>query len=156
MAIPSKVSNYLKKLKIKYKPVRHKKVYTAYDAAATMKAKLGEIAKALHIIADKKHYLVVLPASYRLDVTKLKKLLRAKKLEIAKEKLMTKVFKLKKGPVVPFVGFYKDVEVLIDRALSRAKRVIVSAGTFEDSLEMKFKDFVKAAGGKMSVFGKKK
>jgi len=154
MPIPAKVKNYLEKIKIKYKPVVHKTVYTAYDMAVTLKAKLGEVAKTVHVVADKKHIIVVLPASHLLDLVKLKKMLKAKKVEIAKEKLMTEVFKIKKGAVVPLKELHKDTEIIVDKAFARAKRVIMSAGTFEDSLEMKTKDFLKAVGGKLENFAK--
>lgn len=146
----------LEELKVKYKPLAHKTVYTAYDAATTLKAKLNEVAKSVHVVADKKHIIVVLPASHMLDLNKLKKILKAKKVEIAKEKLMTKVFKVKKGAVVPLQNLHQDAEVLVDKTFSKAKRVIMSAGTFEDSLEMKTKDFLKAVGGKLETFAKKK
>lgn len=156
MSLPAKIVRHLEKLKIKYKPVKHRTVYTAYDAAATMRARLGEIAKTLHIVADKKHVLAVVPASHMLDLGKLKKLLKAKKTEIAKEKYMIKVFGIKKGSVVPFAGLYKDVGVWVDRGFSRAKRVFVSGGTFQDSLEMKVKDFLRAAEGVLASFAVKK
>src|SRR3990167_6314642 len=123
MPIPAKVINYLKTLKIKAKPIVHKTVYTAYDAAATMKAKLNEIPKVLHVVADKKrHIIVVVPASYQVDFQKLKKALGAKKVELANEKMMRKVFKMKKGALTAFGGLYKNAEVLVDRAFARAKR----------------------------------
>lgn len=154
--IPAKITKHLEKLKIKYKPIRHKKVFTAYDAAATMKAKTGEVAKTLHVVVDKDHVLIVLPASHHLDLSKLKKIFKAKKIEIAKEKLMTKIFDIKKGTVVPFAALHKDVDILVDKTLAKAKRVITSAGTFEDSLDMKAKDFLKATGGKLNSFSKKR
>lgn len=157
MAIPTKVTNYLKILKIKAKPIAHKTVYTAYDAAATMKAKLREIPKVLHVLADKKrHVIVVVPADYQVDFQKLKKALNAKKVELASEKLMAKAFKVKAGAMTAFGGLYKDTEVLVDKAFSKAKKVIAGAGTYTDSLEMKTKDFLKATEGKLGNVGKKK
>ncbi|OGL92774.1 hypothetical protein A3H11_05475 [Candidatus Uhrbacteria bacterium RIFCSPLOWO2_12_FULL_47_10] len=157
MATPKQVTSYLQKLKIKYTPIVHKTVYTAYDAAATMKAKLHEIPKVLHVLADKKrHIIVIVPASYQVDFQKLKKALNAKKVELANEKMMRKVFKMKKGALTAFGGLYKDTEVLVDKAFARAKKVIAGAGTYTDSLEMKTKDFLKATGGKMGGYGKKR
>ena len=157
MAIPKKVTNYLDQARIKYKPIIHKTVYTAYDAAQTIKAKLHEIPKVLHVLADKKrHIIVIVPASYQVDFAKLKKALKAKKVELASEKLMYKAFKMKKGMLTAFGGLYKDTEVLVDKAFGRAKRVIAGAGTYTDSLEMKTKDFMRATGGKMGVYGKKR
>src|SRR3989338_8787628 len=98
MPIPKKILTYLAALKIKTKPIVHKTVYTAYDAAATMKAKMNEIPKVLHVLADKKrHIIVIVPASYQVDFQKLKKALKAKKVELANEKVMEKMFKVKAG-----------------------------------------------------------
>jgi Ala-tRNA(Pro) deacylase len=155
MAIPKKLLNYLDKTKIGYKIIRHKTVYTAYDAAQTLKAKLGEIAKTLVIKADKNYLLAVLPASHKLDLGKLKKLIKAKKVEITKEGIMKKIFKVKPGAVTPFGHIYK-VPVYIDKSLLRAKQIIAGAGTFEESVVMTAKNFLKATEGVVGIFGKKK
>lgn len=157
MPIPPKVKKYLEQTKIKYKPIAHKTVYTAYDAAQTMKAKLNEIPKVLHVVADKKrHILVIVPASYNVDLAKLKKALRARKVEVATEKAMQKAFKIKAGALTAFGGLYKDADVFVDKAFTRARRVLASAGTLTDSLEIKTKDFLKATQGQVGQFGKPK
>lgn len=155
MAIPKKILSYLDRVKAVYKPVRHKTVYTAYDAAQTLGAKLGEIAKTLVVRADKFYLLAVLPASRNLDLGKLKKLVRAKKIEIAKENVMKKIFKVKPGAVTPFGEIYK-IPVYVDRAMMRAKKVIAGAGTHEDSVVMSAKNFLKVSRGVIGNFGKKK
>ena len=155
MAIPKKLLAHLDKAKIKYKIVRHKTVYTAYDAAQTLGAKLGEIAKTLVIKADKIYLLAVLPASHKLDLGKLKKIIKAKKIEITKEGVMKKIFKIKPGAITPFGQIYK-VPVYIDKGMLRAKQIIAGAGTFEESVVMTAKNFLKATGGITGVFGKKK
>ncbi len=153
--IHKKLLNYLNKAKVSYKTIKHKTVYTAYDAAQTMKAKLNEVAKTLVVKADKFYVLVVLPASHKLDLGKLKKFLKVKKIEIAKEKVMQTVFKVKPGVITPFGELYK-IPVYIDKALLKAKKIIASAGTYEDSVIMTVKNFIKAAKGTVGDFGKKK
>lgn len=153
--ISKKLLNYLDKVKVSYKTVKHKTVYTAYDVAQTLKAKLSEVAKTLVVKADKAYVLIVLPASHRLDLKKLKKILKAKKVEIAKEKVMSTVFKIKPGAITPFGALYK-VPVFVDKALLKAKKIIASAGTYEDSVIMTAKNFIKAVKGTMGDFGKKR
>jgi len=153
--IPKKILNYLDKAKVGYKTIKHKTVYTAYDLAQTLKVKLSDVAKTLVVKADKIYVLVVLPASHKLDLGKLKKVLKAKKVEIAKEKIMKVVFKVKPGAITPFGELYK-VPVFIDRALLKAKKIIAEAGTYEDSVIMTAKNFIKAVKGTIGDFGKKK
>lgn len=155
MAIPKKLLSYLDKAKIGYKIVRHKTVYTAYDAAQTLGVKLGEIAKTLVIKADKIYLLAVLPASHKLDLGKLKKVVKAKKIEIAKEGMMKKIFKIKPGAITPFGQIYK-VPVYVDKSMLKVKQITAGAGTFEESVVMTAKNFLKATGGILGIFGKKK
>jgi prolyl-tRNA editing enzyme YbaK/EbsC (Cys-tRNA(Pro) deacylase) len=155
MAIPKKILKYLDSAKTGYKIVRHKTVYTAYDAAQTLGVKLNEIAKTLVVKADKLYLIVVLSASHRLDLGKLKKIAKVKKIEIAKENVMQKIFKVKPGAVTPFGALYKT-PVFVDRALLRSKKIIAGAGTHEDSVVMTAKNFLKATGGTVGDFSKKK
>jgi Ala-tRNA(Pro) deacylase len=155
MAVSKKLLSYLDRKKAAYKLIKHRTVYTAYDAAKTMRAKLDQIAKTLVVKADRFYLLAVLPATRRLDLGKLKKITKAKKLEIAKENVMKKVFKTKPGAVVPFGELYK-VPVFIDKTLLKAKQIIAGAGTHEDSLVMTGKNFLKAVGeARVADFGSK-
>ncbi len=155
MAVSKKLLSYLDQKKIGYKMLKHRTVYTAYDAAKTMRAKLDQIAKTLVVKADKIYLLAVLPATRRLDLGKLKKITKAKKLEIAKENVMKKVFKTKPGAIVPFGGLYK-VPVFVDKTLLKVKQVIAGAGTHEDSVVMTGKNFLKAVGdATIADFGSK-
>lgn len=143
--IPAKILNYLKKNKISHEVIQHKVVYTAYDLANTLAKKLNEIAKTLVVKVDKGYVLVVLPANLRLDLAKVKKALKAKSVELAPEKVMEKVFKVKPGAITPFGSLHK-VEVLLDKALLKTQKAIVSAGSFTDSLRLKVKDLQKLEG----------
>lgn len=152
MPIPKKLLSHLDKNKIKYEILKHKTVYTAYDLANTLKKKLSEIAKTLLVKADKEYYLVVIPAHYRLDLGKLKKLLKSKKIEIAKENIMQKVFKIKPGAITPFGAIHKT-GVFIDRALLKTQSIIMGAGSFTESLRLKIKDFLKLEDPILGSFG---
>ncbi|RLG90175.1 MAG: hypothetical protein DRO36_06545 [Candidatus Hecatellales archaeon] len=155
MPIPKKLLNHLDKNKTKYEILKHRTVYTAYDAAQTMKRKLQEIAKTLLVKADKKYYLVVIPAHYKLDLAKVKKLLKAKKVQLAKEGEMKTKFKVKPGAITPFGTIHK-VEVLVDKALLKVRDAIFGAGSFTESIRMKVKDFLKTEEAKTGNLGKKK
>ncbi len=166
MAIPAKVASYLKKNKTQSETVSHKKVFTAYDLAQTLKLKLNEIAKTLLVKVDKRFVLVVVPAHYKLDFGKLKKLLKAKSVSIAKEAEMVKQLKVKPGAITPFGGIHK-VAVVLDRGLAKAGKALFGTGSFTESLRLKVTDFIKLeqpttgsvgapAGLKLQVKAKKK
>lgn len=154
--IPAKVTNFLKKLKVKHEILSHRTVFTAYDLAQTLKKKLGEVAKTLVVKVDKGHALVVLPASHQVDFKALKKVTGAKKVDIDRENMMTKLFRVKPGAISPFHGVLHKLPVYVDRALMRVPKAVVQAGSFSQSLHMKTKDLLKAVEGKLGSFAKKR
>ncbi|MDX9893155.1 MAG: YbaK/EbsC family protein [Patescibacteria group bacterium] len=153
MAIPKSTKNYLDKKMAKYDELTHKTVYTAYDAAQTLRRELREIAKSLLVATDKAYVIAVLPAHMRIDMVKLKKSLRARKVSIPNEKVMVKVFKVKPGSMTAFGGLHK-IEVVVDKSLLKVKDVILSAGSFTDSVRMKTKDFIDLEQAKLVNFAK--
>ncbi len=156
MKVPAKVANFLKKQKVKHEVVEHRKVFTAYDLAQTMKKKLSDVAKTLVVKADKGHVIVVLPASRQVDFKALKKAIGAKKVEIDRENVMVKLFKVPAGALSPFHGVMNKIPVYVDKALMKAQKTVVQAGSFEESVHLKTKDLLKAIDGKLANFSKKR
>lgn len=142
MPIPKKVRDYLKKSETAFEEVAHKTVYTAYDLAQTLKSELKDIGKALIVKADRAYVLVIVPASARVNVPKLKKALRVKKLSIPDEKVIVKVFKVKKGSISAFGKLHK-IETVVDKGLLKVKKVVLQTGSFTDSVRVKVADFIK-------------
>lgn len=152
MKIPAKVTNYLNKHNVKYDVVKHKTVYTAYDLAQTLKRKLNEVVKTLVIKVDKGHALVILPASHQVDFKALKKAIGAKLVDIDKENVMAKLFKVKPGAVSPFHGPLHKLPVYVDKTVVKLQKAVVQAGSFENSLHLKTKDLLKALEGRVAKF----
>lgn len=153
MAVPKHVKKYLDGRMARYDEMAHKTVYTAYDAAQTLRRELKDIAKNLLIAADKAYVIAVVPAHMRVDLGKLKKALNAKKVSIPNEKVMIKVFKVKAGAMTAFGGLHK-VEVMADKSLLKTREIILSAGNFTDSVRMKVKDYLKLEQAKLASFAK--
>ena len=99
--------------------------------------------------------LIVLPAGKYVDFNGIKKALKAKKVSIASEKDIAKCLKTKVGLLHPFGSEY-NIQTLLDKGMSRSKKMIASAGTFTDSVEITLKDFEKLVKPIKGVFGKSK
>lgn len=160
MPVPKPILKHLDKRGAKYAIVTHKKVYTAYDAAQTLKKKLDEIVKNLLIQTDKGFVVVLLPASKNLNLAKLKQLMNAKgkgvkKVEIPKEGVMVRLLKVKPG-ALPAFGSFHDLEVYMDKSLKKAKKAIFPSGSFTDSIEMAMKEFEKLEEPIVGVFSEMK
>jgi len=145
--LPKKVIAYLEKAGVPHNIIEHKTVYTAYDAAMTMGKKLEEIAKSLVVKADKDYYMVLLPANRNLDLEKVKKnisKLKQKDVKVIKipgEKIMQNALKLKNETVSAFGELHK-LPTIIDKGLTKAKKVVFSSGGLNHSIEMNIKDFL--------------
>ena len=120
-----KLIKYLDDNKVKYEVIEHRVVYTAYDVAATMHVKLGEIAKSLLIKFNKpfedgkKPYaLAVVAADKNIDLKKLSKVVSDWAVKLNKELRMKKPEKGKKMLVdiynkVAKVGLPKEQDMKV-------------------------------------------
>ena len=162
--IPKPLQKYLAKLDIKAEAVVHKTVFTAYDLAKTTALKLDDIAKTILLKVEPyyekdgkkfKYIIAALPASHQLDLAKLKKLLKVKKVSIPQEKVMAKLYKVKAGALTAFGKIHDETPVVVDKALLKSKKILARSGSFTASLFMKGKDFLKASEGKVMVFAKR-
>ena len=156
--LPKKVIAYLEKAGVPHKILEHKTVYTAYDAAQTLRKKLGEVAKSLLIKADKDYYVLILPADQQVDFKKLGKCLtlaqgkEVKTIKIPGEKIVQELLKLKNETVSAFGQLHK-VPVVMEKELGKLKQAIFSSGGFNHSVEMAVKDFMKMENVKTGSFG---
>ncbi|MFC1638877.1 aminoacyl-tRNA deacylase [Patescibacteria group bacterium] len=155
-----KILKHLEKHGVKFQLVPHKKVYTAYDLAQTAGTKLDEIAKTLLVKAELpelkkrgKYYVIVLPASYNVDLKKVKKAIKAKKVELAPEKVFKKLG-IEPGALSPF-GSQHDFDVVVDKGLAKAKKAVVGAESFVESLHLKVKDLIELEDATVEFVGKK-
>ena len=159
--LPQKVIDYLEKAGIDHEVLEHKTVYTAIDAANTLKRKMGEIAKSLIVKADQDYFLVLLPADHNLDFNKLKKEISKSKgrdvkvVKIPGEKIVENALKVKAGTLTAFGNMHK-VPVIIDKQLQKSKKAIFSAGSLNHSLEIAVNDFVNLENALLANFGIKK
>jgi len=158
---PNKTIKYLEDAGIKHDILEHKTVYTAIDAAHTMKRKMEQVTKSLLIKADKDYFVVLLPADHNLDLDKLKKVVSkeqnkdVKVIKIPGEKIAREVLKVKNDAMAAFGSLYK-VPVIVEKKLANVKKAIFSSESFNHSVEMAVKDFVKLEQAALGSFGVKK
>ena len=83
-------------------------------------------------------------------------------MEIVKETQIKKILKEAPGVLTAF-GSVHHMDVVLDRALLKAEKVIFNAGSFTESLRLRMKDYVKVehpktgtVAAKVSGLGKQK
>jgi len=73
MAVSRKLLKLLNDQKAKHEVIAHKKVFTAFDKAATLKVKASQVAKTLAVGLDREYAIVVVSSHRNLDFSALKK-----------------------------------------------------------------------------------
>ncbi len=142
--IPKKVGGFLEKNNIKCEVMGHRTVYTAFDKAATLKMKPAPIAKVLVVKIDGTLAMAVVGGDRNLDMEKLQKTAKAKKIDFAKEKSISETFKgIDPGAIPPFAGLW-NLPVYCDKKLLESPKIILSAGSYETSLAITPAAFKKA------------
>ncbi len=150
--MPKKLVSLLEKSHAPFEVVPHRVVFTAYDAAQTLKVKLAEIAKTLLVKIDRGYALVILSAEQNLDLKKLSKLTDAKKISFPKEKEVMAFIKSTKAPVSSFGSLY-GIPVILEKKFSKARTAFFSAGSFTEAIRMKLADFIVLEQPAVAAFG---
>lgn len=151
--MPKKLLTVLQKEAVPFEEVTHRIVYTAYDTAQTLRAKLTEVAKPLLLKADKGWVLAVLSAGQNIDLKKIGKIIGAKKIRIPTEKEIIAALELKKKQGLASFGSLYAIPVVLEKAFAKNASAIFSSGSFTESLKMKLKDFIKMESPIVGVFG---
>lgn len=158
MPVPKKVSNSLEKAKIKYEVVKHRTVYTAFDKAATLKVPQKIVGKTLVMKVDsqgksaapcgidKKVTLVLIPANKNLDISKLRKAAKAKKISFINESWIKKNLKGIKVGAIPPLGSLWGLSTFVDKLLTNLPKIILNSGDHKFSIKVKGNTLKKLIG----------
>jgi Ala-tRNA(Pro) deacylase len=153
MTILKKLKDYLEKNRVSYEVGFHPEVFTAQEIAAAQHVPGKEVAKVVMVKADGKMLMLVLPASYQIDAKKLKKVLKAKKISIAKEKQFGELFPdCEVGAMPPFGNLY-NLEVWVDQVLTEDASIVFQAGNHIETMRIKYSDYARLVNPKVGDFG---
>jgi len=152
MTVLKKLKEYLEKSRVRYEVGYHERVYTSQEVAAAMHVPGKELAKVVIVKADGKMVMLVLPASYRVETKKLKKVLKCKKLGVAKEKEFEETFPdCEIGAMPPFGNLY-HLEVWVDQALTEDEMIVFRAGSHVETLKIRYEDYARLVNPRVGDF----
>lgn len=146
------VIKFLKKSKVKYEVTKHKPAFSAQEMAAVEHEPGKYVAKPVIVKADGKYVMCVLSACYKIDMRTLKKQLGAKKVELAEEKDIGKLFDdCDLGAEPPFGNLY-DLPTIMDKSLEKDDHITFQAGSHEKAVRMSMTDYMKLVEPKVLDF----
>ena len=153
MAISERLKMFLQASKVKYTVAKHPVVYTAQEIAAAQHVPGRQLAKCVLVKTDRGPLLAILPAIHLIDLKKLRSLVVAKTLTIAKEADIKERFPdVEVGAMSPFGNLYQ-VPVIVDRVLGDSADIVFNAGSHTETIKMRYRDFAALVKPKVGAFG---
>jgi Ala-tRNA(Pro) deacylase len=140
-----KLKEYLDNLNIKYVIINHALAYTSQQIASITHIRGKELAKTVMVIIDGKMAMVVLPASYKVDLDLVKKAARAKTISLATEAEFQDRFPdCEAGAMPPFGNLY-GMDVFVEEKLAEDEEIAFNAGSHLELIKLAYKDFERLA-----------
>ncbi len=137
----SKLREFLDRNQIKYLVISHSVAYTAQGIAALTHIPGRELAKTVMVMVDGKLAMAVVPASFRVDLFKLRRYLGAESVELASENDFRDRFPdCETGSMPPFGNLY-GMDVFADESLAEDKEIAFNAGSHRELVRMSYADF---------------
>lgn len=152
MTVARKLKEFLDNSKVPYKLATHQEVYTAQEVAASLHVKGQYLVKVVMIKSKDKLIMATLPASHKVNVEKVKTILKDPQARLATESEFKSVFPDCDVGAMPPFGHLYNVELYADKSLSKDEEIIFQAGSHVEAARMKYKDFEKLAKPKVAEF----
>jgi len=135
---------------ISYELLEHKPTDRAADEAAELGLRPDTVAKVIVVTGGEGNVRVLLPASSRIDMHKLRDLLDAgKELHLLTEEALGRDYPEFELGAVPPVGGRED-GVVVDRRIAELDQVVFEAGTHDRSVRVAAADLVSMTGARIA------
>jgi Ala-tRNA(Pro) deacylase len=137
----SKVRVFLDAHAVKYVVISHSKAYTAQGIAAISHISGRELAKTVIVKLDGDLAMVVLPASYQVDLEALRRATGVREVELASEHSFKRHFAdCETGAMPPFGNLY-GIPVYVDFTLTENREIAFNAGSHYELIKLAYADF---------------
>lgn len=135
------VSQLLTHEHVDFSIIPHPRTETTQHLAEEVHVSGDHVAKSVLLRTPPNFLLAVLPASYRIDLPRLRKQLGVQELELATETEVSDKFpECEVGALPPF-GSQVGVPSVVDRSLTDKEEIVFDAGSHTQAVRMRYADF---------------
>jgi Ala-tRNA(Pro) deacylase len=152
MATPSWIRKTLQLRGIPFEELHHPEVYTAQEVAQREHVSGHRLAKVVVVMVDGRPVELILPASRHVDLQRVRLILKAKEVRLAREEEMEKFFNDCELGAVPALRHWKGVDVLMDRSMNVEGKIVFQAGTHQDAVRLNFRDWYELVQPQVATF----
>jgi Ala-tRNA(Pro) deacylase len=145
--VPSVLLDVLERGDISYRLISHSRTQTAVGEAEALGMDPRAVAKTVVVEDEDGFARVVLPASERLDLHKVRTVLGSREVKLADETTLLGAYPEFELGAVPPLGGPRGDRVIFDSSLRRQPLVACDAGAHDQSLVLSTTDLVNLSGG---------
>ena len=136
-----KLVEFLDRNKVKYSKIEHSNAVTAQEVAESAQIPGKELAKVVMVLLDDKLSMAVLPASFHVDLARLRELSNSYKAALASEAEFRQAFpECEVGAMPPFGNLW-DIPVYVASVLAEDEMISFNAGTHRQLVRLSYDDF---------------
>lgn len=143
MKCQEQLERYLRDHQVAYQIQHHPQAYTAQQIAECEHISGKKVAKSVVVLAEKKRVLLVLPASQRVDLHKVRALLGTQNASLLREEELPTIFPdCEVGAMPPFGNLY-NIPVYVDPSLTTQENIVFPIGTHTETMSLNYTDFAR-------------
>jgi Ala-tRNA(Pro) deacylase len=144
MTVPNWIHCILDHYHVPHHERHHPPVFSASHLAHAEHITGYRVAKTVFLVSKGHPVAVVLPSCARLNLARVKVVLGSEEVRFASEQEIAQWFKGCAPGTVPPLRLRADEEILMDRSLAHLGEIAFAAGTPEDALVLRFRDWYRA------------
>ena len=141
MSIPQTLKTRLDREHVHYDVLPHSQMFHAADVARALQVPQKKMAKVVIVKANKRFIMAVLPASWNIDLHRLRTVFGTRRIRLATEEEISRLFPdCEVGAMSPLGTLY-GLPVYVDRSLTSDEQICFEGGTHSASIRMRYWDF---------------
>jgi Ala-tRNA(Pro) deacylase len=141
MSMSRTLKAFLDREHVHYDVLPHPEAFRATDIAQTLHTPEQEVAKVVIVKVEERFAMTVLPASWLVDLHRLKDVFLTNHVRLASEEEINVLFPdCDLGAMPPFGNLY-GLPVYVDRSLTEDEQITFQAGTHSEAIRMRYRDF---------------
>jgi Ala-tRNA(Pro) deacylase len=152
MATATWVRDELERKGFAYEELHHSEAWTAQELAQREHVSGHRVAKVVGVLADGQPVELILPASRRVMLDRVRQLLGANEIRLATEQELQEDFPDCELGAIPALRHWRGVNVVMDGNLVGAGNIIILGGTHRDAIRMQFDDWFEMVDPRVEEF----
>lgn len=152
MRCRERIEQYLNDNGVAYHVYHHAPAYTAQAVAEREHIPNQMVAKVIVVVADGELVMLVVPASHRIDLVKVRNMLAVSEVRLATEIELAEAFPdCEIGAIPPFGNLYQ-IPVYVDETLQSDPIIFIQPGEHTTAMSLPYSDFARLVAPTVASF----